>query len=89
MREPSVSNTMGSASMENLSDAGYLTAGRGGAVGAGGSDCEDDIDALFSDIDWATANFTELESKWRAELALIEKVAMLCTNFISRSLRTM
>lgn len=81
MREPSVSNTMGSASMENLSDAGYLAAGRGGAsggVGGGGSDCEDDIEALFSDIDWATANFTELESMWRAELALIEKVAVVC-----------
>lgn len=77
MREPSVSNTMGSASMENLSDAGYLAAGRGG-VGGGGSDCEDDIEALFSDIDWATANFTELESMWRAELALIEKVAVVC-----------
>ena len=67
MREPSVSNTIGSASMENLSDAGHLMAG-------GASDGEEDIEALFGDIDWATANFTELESKWRAELALIEKV---------------
>ena len=34
----------------------------------------EDIDELFGDIDWATANFTELEAKWRAELDTIEKV---------------
>lgn len=70
MREPSVSNTMGSASMENLSEAGHLGRGKPG----GASDGEEDIEALFGDIDWATANFTELEAKWRAELAVIEKV---------------
>lgn len=39
----------------------------------GGSDTED-IDELFGEIDWATANFAQLEAQWRAELEAIEKV---------------
>lgn len=46
-------------------------------VGSFGGGAED-IDELFGDIDWATANFTELEAKWRAELDTIEKVLHTC-----------
>lgn len=37
----------------------------------------EDIDRLFGDIDWPTANFTALEAQWRAELAAIEKVSRI------------
>jgi hypothetical protein len=34
----------------------------------------EEIEAVFGGIDWATANFSELEAQWRAQLAAIEKV---------------
>lgn len=62
----------GSLSLDALSDAERLHGSQAGIGPTGGDDSED-IDELF-DIDWATANFAELEAQWRAELTLIEKV---------------
>lgn len=59
-----------STSIDNLSEMTSLL--RAGEPGLD-SDVED-IDGLFGDIDWASANFSELERQWRAELAAIEKV---------------
>lgn len=62
--------TKESASLDALSDAA------GQVASAGGSDIED-IDELFDGVDWATANFSQLEAQWRSELAIIEKVRRL------------
>lgn len=70
MLSPAPMSTAGSVSLDALSDAERLQASQAAMAGAG-SDLED-IDELF-EIDWATANFAELEAQWRAELALIEK----------------
>lgn len=39
-------------------------------------DTEDpeDITDIFGDIDWSTANLTQLEQQWRQELGAIEEV---------------
>ncbi len=66
---PALSSTnAASTSLDVLSDANLID--------GDGSDVED-IDELFGDIDWATANFTELEAQWHTELESIEKVPIL------------
>ena len=45
-------------------------------LGMMGEDLEE-IEAVFGGIDWATANFSELEAQWRAQLAAIEKAQSL------------
>jgi hypothetical protein len=69
-RQQHAMSATGSLSLDALSEAERLNAGQ--APHGTGDDLED-IDELF-EIDWATANFAELETQWRAELTLIEKV---------------
>lgn len=37
----------------------------------------DDIEQVFGALDWANANFSQLEAQWRAELATIEGVRLM------------
>lgn len=68
--------TANAVSAQSLSGAESMD-GDDGLFGMMGEDLEE-IEAVFGGIDWATANFSELEAQWRAQLADIEKV--LCVS---------